>query len=479
MNPGDIIGKYKLLAPLGAGSMGQVWKVADSQGRIRALKTINQEYAADPQLRARFRFEAQRHLRLRHPNVVPTLEFFECRGKLYLVMEYIRGGSLASRLMAAPQHRLSVPEALSISRQVLSALNSIHQSLIVHRDVKPSNILLDGDHAYLADFGIALSIGGQRLTKFLRPVGTAEYMSPEQVKTPQQINHLSDVYSFGCVLYEMLAGRPPFVSDQADSGSGYEVQSKHVNETPEPIRKFNPDVPERLERMIAVALEKDPAKRFPGCGSFARALDAVVIPVKGGGEPEQPPRKLAVPLKSNLITLACSFAGILMLPFVLHNGQLLDAMILVQTVVAFVTLAVTLHRSWKSIQDEHTPIKPGRAVGLLFAPFYNLYWFYRVVPGFAKEFNLFAKRNHRDTQPLSRNWVLAASVLASLHLSTSLLGWFSTALKCPPALITWVNFVDCFVLVPALTGMMLTACNRLRQQTPVSNVLEAKAARAA
>jgi hypothetical protein len=231
-----------------------------------------------------------------------------------------------------------------------------------------------------------------------------------------------------------------------------------------------------------VALEKDPSNRFPGCGSFARALEAVgkvAISVNGigPGEVKEPEKKTKLPkvrdqreigdqLRTTWITLACSLAGMLLLPVALTHFRLLNPLLLLQTVVAFVTLAITIHRSWKAIQDGHAAIAPGRAVGLLFAPFFNFYWFYRVVPGFAKEFNGYVQRRKLDAQPLGRVWVVTSYILASMHLFTSLLAWFNAVLKTPASVFMPIEFIDCFILIPTLAGMMLTARNRLIASAP-------------
>jgi eukaryotic-like serine/threonine-protein kinase len=203
------LSSYQLIDQIGATRMSEVWRARDGMGRIVALKTIAQQAGDDSQLRARFLREGGEHKQLKHPNIVPIFDFFEQDGGFYLVMQYIPGGSLEDRMYEYQWGPLPIRDALRISRQILPALDYAHQHGVIHRDVKPSNILLDGERAYLSDFGIALAVGQPRLTSVSQLVGTFPYMSPEQIQQPLAITHLTDVYSYGCVLYQMLTGRRP------------------------------------------------------------------------------------------------------------------------------------------------------------------------------------------------------------------------------------------------------------------------------
>jgi len=196
----------------------------------------------------------------------------------YLVVPLIEGQSLENKLLDAEGQPLLLQEALRISQEVLLALDYAHRQRVIHRDVKPSNILLDAEgRAYLADFGIALLMGQERITRGLTrggsTIGTAEYMSPEQIITPKKIDHRADVYSFGCVLYEMLTGQPPFKADDESGESDDAVKFKHVHTAPTPISTLNPDVPAEIERIVMCALAKKADDRFGGCGEFARQLE--------------------------------------------------------------------------------------------------------------------------------------------------------------------------------------------------------------
>jgi serine/threonine protein kinase len=196
-------------------------------------------------------------------------DYFVSNGTACLVMGLIEGGSLEGR------GALPFDVAIRISTEVLAALNSAHQSGVIHRDIKPSNILLDQNgHAYITDFGIALVAGAERFTRLSRSgsaVGTPEYMSPEQIATPDDIDHRTDVYSFGCVLYEMLSGQPPFGS-RDDGTTEFELMQAHVQRSPVPIRHRNAGIDKQTEAVIQCALAKDRDKRFSGCGDMSLAL---------------------------------------------------------------------------------------------------------------------------------------------------------------------------------------------------------------
>ena len=250
--------------------MGEVWRAHQrSLRRTVAIKIIRPEGDPTGTFRQRFDREAQAMAGLEHSHIVPVRDFFVSAGNAYLVMGLIDGGSLEGRA-AFP-----LDVALRISSEILGALNFAHQHGVIHRDVKPANILLDQhDRAYITDFGIALVAGTERITRLSRSgtaVGTPEYMSPEQIATPDDIDHRTDVYSFGCVLYEMLSGQPPFGS--RDQGTTeFELMQAHVKLAPVPIRQRNPTVDKQTEAVLQCALAKDRDERFAGCGDMAQAL---------------------------------------------------------------------------------------------------------------------------------------------------------------------------------------------------------------
>ena len=208
MKPRDQVRDYILEERIGAGGVGEVWRARHVRlDKPVAIKLILPHLCQDENIYNRFVQEAIATANSEHPNIVSVYDFFSNNDDAFLVMSYIEGGSLQDRLKRG---RLSLSEALRIARDILGALDFAHQRGIVHRDVKPSNILLSLDsHAYLVDFGIALILGKTRITRFGANIGTPDYMSPEQIRGGQ-LDHRTDVYSFGCVLYEMLTGRSPF-----------------------------------------------------------------------------------------------------------------------------------------------------------------------------------------------------------------------------------------------------------------------------
>lgn len=273
MQSGQTIRDYILEAKIGLGGMGEVWRSRHTLlDKLVAIKVISDELLSDPEFETRFLQEAKAQARLYHPHIVPVTEFFREANRYHLVMPLVEGPSLAARL-ATSRGPLPLEEALRIAQDVLSALDYAHQQGVIHRDVKPSNILIDHTgHAYLMDFGIALVMNEERRTRTGKSVGTPHYMSPEQIQHPKQLDHRTDVYSFGCVLYEMLAGRAPFDATSEEGDVDYLIKAAHVHQAPEPMRKWNENVPEAIEAVARRALQKNPAERFAGCGEFGRAL---------------------------------------------------------------------------------------------------------------------------------------------------------------------------------------------------------------
>lgn len=266
---------YVLINPIAEGGMGTVWRGWDDLNKVFvAIKSVSNDLLEDVEFKSRFIDEIRRHSRLNHPNIVKIFDAFEYGGASCCVMEYIEGTSLEELIHQAPNRRLEINQTKNIANDILSALDYAHRHGIIHRDIKPSNILLDKQgHAHLIDFGIALAVGEKRRTRTGQFVGTPFYMSPEQIKTPKQIDHLSDVYSLGCVLYEALIGDPPFTSKSPQSGSTYfDVRQSHVNDTPVPLRKLRPEISDYLNDLIMSALAKEPYKRPPGCGVFMQQL---------------------------------------------------------------------------------------------------------------------------------------------------------------------------------------------------------------
>jgi serine/threonine protein kinase len=276
---GQQLGPYVIEGLLGTGGMAAVWRAWDRRrGQQVAIKVIADEMANDPAFNARFMDEVRRHARLKHPHIVAILDTLNMSGRACLVMDLVAGGSIGTLLDQSPQRRLPAAVAVPIILDVLAALDFAHRNGIWHRDVKPANILLDAaQKAYLSDFGISLALGEERRTRYGVPVGTAEYMSPEQIRTPQRVDHRTDVYSLGCVLYEMLTGRPPFIGAEVDGGnSDIAIRAAQVNSEPVAPRQRVPSIPADIDALIMHALSKNPDERLPGCAEFSRRLVAAM-----------------------------------------------------------------------------------------------------------------------------------------------------------------------------------------------------------
>jgi serine/threonine-protein kinase len=273
------IGPYVAERPLGEGGMACVWRAWDARHRqYVALKIVLDPGPAGGNFEARFLDEARRHTRLLHPNIITVREVFSFGGLPCLVMDLAEGGSLEDLLAASPQRRIDFDVACPLIIHVLAGLDYAHRQGIVHRDVKPANVLLDATHthAWVADFGIALALGEKRRTRAGLSVGTSAYMSPEQIRATDAIDFRTDVYSVGCVLYQALTGQPPFVLPHAEQMSENAaragVLAMHLKDSPIAPRRRMRSIPPHISDLVMRALEKNPANRIPGCAEFSRLL---------------------------------------------------------------------------------------------------------------------------------------------------------------------------------------------------------------
>jgi eukaryotic-like serine/threonine-protein kinase len=267
---------------IGRGGNGIVYKARDVRlKRDVAVKLLPPELAYRAEIRTRFLQEAQTAAQLSHPNIVPIYTVDERDGLVYFVMGFVDGESLGGRLRA--QGPMTADESKRILREVGQALAYAHARGVIHRDIKPDNILLGTDgRAMVTDFGIARAIdestgGGTRLTATGMAIGTPAYMSPEQCAGDRTIDGRSDLYSLGVVAYQMLSGLPPFTGSSTPA-----LLIKQISETPVPLRERRTDVPEQLSRVVMVLLAKNPADRFADATAFVAALD-------GGPIPNEPP----------------------------------------------------------------------------------------------------------------------------------------------------------------------------------------------
>jgi serine/threonine-protein kinase len=263
--------RYRLVRKLGTGGMATVYLAEDSElDRPVAIKMLDERHAQDEQFIERFRREAKSAAVLSHPNIVAVYDRGESEGTYYIAMEYLEGQTLKELLVARGPTPIRV--AVDYARQLLAALDFAHRNGIVHRDIKPHNIIIDGDgRLKVMDFGIARSVSSQ-VTEAGSIIGTAQYLSPEQARGAPA-GPAADLYSAGVVLYEMLTGSVPFAGD-----TPLEVAMKHISEIPEPPSAKRPDIPHALDAVVLRALAKDPESRY---GS-AREMDADLARVGAG-----------------------------------------------------------------------------------------------------------------------------------------------------------------------------------------------------
>ncbi|MPZ70704.1 MAG: Stk1 family PASTA domain-containing Ser/Thr kinase, partial [Actinobacteria bacterium] len=252
-------GRYEVIEPVGSGGMAEVYRARDELlGREVAVKVLSERFARDPSFVERFRREAQRAANLSHPNIVGLYDYGSDGDTYFIVMEYIEGRTLAE--VIADNGALMPERAAEIAADVGAALQRAHGSGIVHRDIKPGNIMLtSAGQTKVTDFGIARAVGGERdatMTQTGMVIGTAAYLSPEQAQG-EPVDARSDIYALGCVLYESLTGSAPFTGDTPLS-----IAYKHVREEVNPPSRLNRDVPADLDAIVMKAMAKDPGARY-------------------------------------------------------------------------------------------------------------------------------------------------------------------------------------------------------------------------
>ena len=309
--------RYELLEKIGDGGMATVYKARCTLlDRIVAVKILKEEYARDATLVQKFKSEAQAAARLSHPNIVNVYDVGEDNGANFIVMEYVEGTNLKEYIQQAGP--LSPDEAVRISLMICDGLTRAHEKGLIHRDIKPHNILLTRDGtAKVADFGIARAANSVTITYSGDMVGSVHYVSPEQARG-EPVNNTSDIYSLGCVLYEMVTGRVPF-----DADSPVTVALKHIHERPVPPSVINDAVTSGLEEVIMTAMEKKPVYRYQSAKDMKQALTAalnaksgrffkrkhehdktLVMPPVGGGEDYKMARKKKIKPMGFVLILA-------------------------------------------------------------------------------------------------------------------------------------------------------------------------------
>src|SRR3954468_17619250 len=276
---GDVLSdRYELEELVGTGGMSSVFRAHDRLlDRKVALKVLHQQYAADEDYVERFRHEARSVASLSHPNIVTVIDRGEHEGRQFIVFEYIPGENL--KRLIERRGPAPVPTALELAIQIARGLSFAHQQGLVHRDVKPQNVLLNGDgQAKVTDFGIARSLDVKHgMTQTGTVLGTSDYIAPEQAQG-QRVDEHTDVYSLGVVLYELLTTEVPFPGENFVA-----VAMRHINEPPPPVRAKRPDVSPRVEAAIQRAMAKDPADRFHTMTEFCRELEACLAELSSAG----------------------------------------------------------------------------------------------------------------------------------------------------------------------------------------------------
>jgi eukaryotic-like serine/threonine-protein kinase len=267
---GSRAGDYEILAVLGAGGMGKVYKVRNViSDRVEAMKVLLPNLEGDPDLANRFIREIKVQASLDHPNIAALHTALRLDNQLMMLMEFVEGVTLEHMLKSGP---IPIAQAIDYVSQVLSALSYAHTHGVVHRDIKPANMILTPRGVIkLMDFGIAKLTADRKLTQTGATVGSLFYMSPEQIKGATDLDARSDLYSLGVALYEMVTGARPFQGD-----SEYSIMSAHLEKAPVPLVEIDPSLPTALNAVVLLSIEKDPAKRFQTADAFRNALSSIL-----------------------------------------------------------------------------------------------------------------------------------------------------------------------------------------------------------
>src|SRR5687768_3485087 len=284
--------QYQVESEIGRGGMSVVYRARDIRlNRTVAIKVLPPELAYDPAIRTRFTREAQTSAQISHAHIVPIYDVGEREGIAYFVMALVSGGNLASLLAREP--RQPIDEVRRLLCEIADALAYAHLRGVIHRDIKPDNILLDAEsgRAMVTDFGIARAIeAGTRLTLTGIAVGTPTYMSPEQAVGEKEVDGRSDIYSLGVLAYQMLTGRVPFTA-----GNSMALLLKQISERPRPIAELRPDAPRALREAVERALMKSPEDRWPTAAALRDALASDDEPGASWRAGQRPPVRYASP----------------------------------------------------------------------------------------------------------------------------------------------------------------------------------------
>ncbi|WP_433601818.1 serine/threonine-protein kinase [Nocardia sp. CA-135953] len=281
--PGSTFGKYHLRRLIGSGGMGRVFEALDTtKGRVVAVKVLPEQLADDPVYRARFRRESHIAALLQEPHVIPIHDYGEIDGLLYIDMRLVQGESLRNVLKT--RGPLPPEQAVSVISQIAAGLDAAHHDGLVHRDIKPDNILLTHDgFAYLADFGLANTNTDERLTQTGSAIGSFNYMAPERFRTGPATPAV-DVYALACVLHECLTGTRPYSTDGGDAA----VMRAHMIELPPRTSSYAPGIPVAIDAVVARGMAKSADERYASAGELAAAAHAALAPSAGDAEDHSP-----------------------------------------------------------------------------------------------------------------------------------------------------------------------------------------------
>lgn len=321
--PGQQLDRYLLESEIGTGGMGIVYRAQHQLLRTWvAIKVLDPRLASDGRFVQRFALEAQTAARLQHPNIVKVFDVGQAEGWYFIVMEFLDGVPLDRWLRE--RQRCSPQEAAGIIGQVAAALDHAHAHDLVHRDVKPANIMLRSDgHVTLMDFGLVRAGDGIGLTLQNQVLGTPEYMSPEQAQG-QRATKYSDIYALGIVAYKLITGAVPFSGDTPVS-----TMRMHIDQALPPLHRLTPDAPAALEAVIAKALTKQPAQRFQSAGEFARRFQQAVraappqpSKLTPGSNPAQKPHGGLIPVLIWAVALLLLFVLVVLISVLFMRGSL-------------------------------------------------------------------------------------------------------------------------------------------------------------
>jgi len=288
LTDGSAVGHYRIVRKIGAGGMGEVYLAQDSRlNRRVALKFLPPHLDQDAEIRARFAREARAAAGLDHPNIVTVHEVGEFQGRPYFAMQYVQGNTFRHYCREEPLDLAQIPDLVA---QIADGLAQAHAAGLIHRDIKSANIILDKDRRpRILDFGLAAVQGGEMLTQVGTTLGTAAYMSPEQARG-RQVDHRSDLFSLGVVLYELVTGRLPFEDENVAA-----ILHKIATTEPEPLARYKTGVPQELQRVVSRCLAKDPAERYQTAADLAADLRRAGRSMAAGGSPrEAAPPSIAV-----------------------------------------------------------------------------------------------------------------------------------------------------------------------------------------